>query len=104
VLNAVDTPGHADFGGEVERVLDMVDGCLLLIDATEVGVGYRFGILSGTCTENSFSHFILHTTAASAPHGRRSSSRDSSRGRRTQHNGLPLRQHAESAGAHVELG
>ena len=35
VLNAVDTPGHADFGGEVERVLDMVDGCLLLVDATE---------------------------------------------------------------------
>ena len=34
-LNAVDTPGHADFGGEVERVLDMVDGCLLLVDATE---------------------------------------------------------------------
>lgn len=34
VLNAVDTPGHADFGGEVERVLDMVDGCLLLVDAT----------------------------------------------------------------------
>ena len=35
VFNAVDTPGHADFGGEVERVLDMVDGCLLLVDAQE---------------------------------------------------------------------
>ncbi|WP_411818793.1 translational GTPase TypA [Hyphococcus sp. DH-69] len=34
-LNIVDTPGHADFGGEVERILSMVDGCLLLIDATE---------------------------------------------------------------------
>eukprot|EP00238_Polyblepharides_amylifera_P002805 CAMPEP_0196580432 /NCGR_PEP_ID=MMETSP1081-20130531/28625_1 /TAXON_ID=36882 /ORGANISM="Pyramimonas amylifera, Strain CCMP720" /LENGTH=657 /DNA_ID=CAMNT_0041900295 /DNA_START=132 /DNA_END=2106 /DNA_ORIENTATION=+ len=34
-LNAVDTPGHADFGGEVERVLSMVDGCLLLVDALE---------------------------------------------------------------------
>lgn len=34
-FNAVDTPGHADFGGEVERVLDMVDGCLLLVDAQE---------------------------------------------------------------------
>ena len=34
-MNAVDTPGHADFGGEVERVLDLVDGCLLLVDATE---------------------------------------------------------------------
>lgn len=34
-LNIIDTPGHADFGGEVERILSMVDGCLLLIDATE---------------------------------------------------------------------
>jgi len=35
LINIVDTPGHADFGGEVERVLGMVDGCLLLVDATE---------------------------------------------------------------------
>lgn len=34
-LNIVDTPGHADFGGEVERVLNMVDGVLLLVDAVE---------------------------------------------------------------------
>ena len=34
-INIVDTPGHADFGGEVERVLSMVDGCLLLVDAAE---------------------------------------------------------------------
>ncbi len=34
-INIVDTPGHADFGGEVERVLGMVDGCLLLVDASE---------------------------------------------------------------------
>src|SRR5712691_2229119 len=32
-INIVDTPGHADFGGEVERVLNMVDGVLLLVDA-----------------------------------------------------------------------
>ena len=34
-LNIIDTPGHADFGGEVERVLGMADGCLLLVDAVE---------------------------------------------------------------------
>ncbi len=34
-LNIVDTPGHADFGGEVERILSMVDGCVLLVDAAE---------------------------------------------------------------------
>lgn len=34
-INIVDTPGHADFGGEVERVLDMVDGVLLLVDSFE---------------------------------------------------------------------
>lgn len=34
-LNIVDTPGHADFGGEVERVLNMVDGVMLLVDASE---------------------------------------------------------------------
>src|SRR5437868_15025741 len=34
-VNIIDTPGHADFGGEVERVLSMADGCLLLVDAKE---------------------------------------------------------------------
>ncbi|HSR91727.1 MAG TPA: four helix bundle protein, partial [Gemmatimonadales bacterium] len=33
--NIVDTPGHADFGGEVERILRMVDGVLILVDAAE---------------------------------------------------------------------
>ena len=34
-VNIVDTPGHSDFGGEVERILNMVDGCILLCDASE---------------------------------------------------------------------
>ena len=34
-INIIDTPGHADFGGKVERVLNMADGCLLLVDAFE---------------------------------------------------------------------
>ena len=40
-INILDTPGHADFSGEVERVLNMADGCLLMVDATE-------GVLSQT--------------------------------------------------------
>ena len=41
-INILDTPGHADFGGEVERVLNMVDGVLLLVDAFE-GPGHPPG-------------------------------------------------------------
>ena len=42
-INIVDTPGHADFGGEVERVLSMVDSVLLLVDAVEGPIPFRPG-------------------------------------------------------------
>lgn len=35
-INLVDTPGHGDFGGEVERIMGMVDGVVLLVDCSEV--------------------------------------------------------------------
>ena len=43
LINIVDTPGHADFGGEVERIMKMVDGVLLVVDAFE-----------GTCRKPAF--------------------------------------------------
>ena len=41
-INIVDTPGHADFGGEVERVLSMVDSVLLLVDAADLQIVGQF--------------------------------------------------------------
>ncbi len=46
-INIVDTPGHADFGGEVERALKMVDGVMLLVDAAEGPLFPSFGFGPG---------------------------------------------------------
>ena len=54
-INIIDTPGHADFGGEVERVLNMADGCLLLVDAAEGPMPQtrsRPSIAYTTCSSN----------------------------------------------------
>ncbi|MBR3731607.1 MAG: translational GTPase TypA [Spirochaetales bacterium] len=45
LINIVDTPGHADFGGQVERILNMVDGALLLVDAAEGPMPQTFYVL-----------------------------------------------------------
>ena len=55
-INIVDTPGHADFGGEVERVLSMVDSVLLLVDAVEVVSGNNRTIQRGSFGLGSFTN------------------------------------------------
>lgn len=51
-FNIVDTPGHADFGGEVERILDMVDGVLMLVDAAEGAMPQTKFVLTKALEQN----------------------------------------------------
>jgi len=57
-INIVDTPGHADFGGQVQRVLKMVDGCLLLVDASEGPLPQTRYVLSNAL-ENGLSPIVV---------------------------------------------
>ena len=52
LFNIVDTPGHADFGGQVERVLQMVDGALLLVDAQEGPMPQTYFVLKKALSHN----------------------------------------------------
>ncbi len=51
-INIIDTPGHADFGGQVERVLRMADGCLLLVDAQEGPMPQTYFVLKKALSHN----------------------------------------------------
>ena len=59
-LHVVDTPGHADFGGEVERILSMVDGVVLLVDASEGPMSQTKFVLSKALNLNKKSIVVLN--------------------------------------------
>lgn len=59
-LNIVDTPGHADFGGEVERILSMVDGVILLVDASEGPMSQTKFVLSKAIQNNKKAVVVLN--------------------------------------------
>jgi GTP-binding protein len=65
-INIIDTPGHADFGGEVERILGMVDGCVLLVDAEE-GVMPQTKFVLGKALKMGL-HPILCLNKVDRPH------------------------------------
>ena len=73
-INIVDTPGHADFGGEVERVLKMVNGVLLLVDAAE-GCMPQTRFVRRLCSKTCLSSSRSTRSTAPTPALRKSSTR-----------------------------
>lgn len=74
-INVVDTPGHADFGGEVERVLGMVDGVLLLVDAFEGSMPQTRFVLSKALSMNLKPIVVINKIDRTAPDRWRCSTR-----------------------------
>jgi len=68
-INIVDTPGHADFGGEVERILNMVDGVILLVDAAEGPMPQTKFVLAKAILEANEEQLDFHTLYGSAKEG-----------------------------------
>ena len=77
-INIVDTPGHSDFGGEVERALKMVDGVLLLVDASEGPLPQTRYVLRKALEAKLPAHRRhQQDRPAGRPHRRKSSTRSS---------------------------
>ncbi len=66
-INIVDTPGHADFGGEVERILQMVDGVLLLVDAFEGCMPQTRFVLKKALELGKVPVVVINTSPSSTP-------------------------------------
>jgi len=74
-INIVDTPGHSDFGGEVERVLRMVDGVLLLVDASEGPMPQTRFVLKKALELNLRPIVVINKMTVRTPVSRKSSTR-----------------------------
>ena len=61
-INIIDTPGHADFSGEVERIMNMADGCLLLVDAVDGPMPQTTYVLKTALSQNVTPMVVINKT------------------------------------------
>jgi GTP-binding protein len=104
-INIVDTPGHADFGGEVERALKMVDAVILLVDASEGPLPQTRYVLAKALEAKLPPILVINKIGCARTGGSERVLRPvhrSRRGRRPA--GLPRALHKRQAGACVHLG